>query len=46
MKQKYADEIDEWLNGFEKNENIDNNREKFKDYDNKEIYGDKGKDLL
>lgn len=46
MKQNYADEIDEWLNGFEKNENLENNRKKFKDYDNEEIYGDKGKDLL
>ena len=46
MKQKYADEIDEWLNEFEENETIEKNREKFKDYDNEEIYGDKGKDLL
>lgn len=46
MEQKYADEIDEWLNEFEENETIEDYREKIKDYDNKEIYGDKGKDLL
>ena len=46
MEKKYADEIDEWLNEFETNKTIEDYRKKFKDYDNKEIYGDKGKDLL
>ena len=46
MEQKYADEIDEWINEFEENETFKKYREKFKDYDNKEIYGDKGKELL
>lgn len=45
-KQMYADETNDWLNLFEEDENLEKYREKIKDYDNKEIYGDKGKDLL
>ena len=46
MEQQYADEIDEWINEFEENETFRTYREKFLDYDNEEIYGDKGKDTL
>lgn len=45
-KKQYAEEADDWLNLFEKDEDLEKYREKIKDYDNKEIYGDKGKDLL
>ena len=45
-KKQYADEANDWLNLFEKDENLEKYREKIKDYDNKEIYGDDGKDLL
>lgn len=45
-KQQYADETNDWLNLFEEDENLEKYREKIKDYDNEEIYGDKGKDLL